>query len=242
VHLVLSAIVAAIVGTIIFLLWYPGFHRDLVGGRELFMLVASVDVVLGPLLTLAIFNPSKPRKELVRDLSMVGIIQLSALVYGLHTVYLARPAWLVFEIDRFRVVSVADIDTDSLSEAKPHLRDLPLTGPGLISAKMPQEDRAYQKAFELSFRGVDLGMQPAAWLDYDGAARTAALRKATTARALMHRFEGRPEQTLIMDAVRDTGKPINELFALPLVGREKAWTILIDSTGEPVGHIAIDIF
>jgi len=62
-----------------------------------------VDVILGPLITLTVFNRSKPRSELVRDLTVVGLIQLAALGYGLWTVFVARPVHLVFEYDRFRV-------------------------------------------------------------------------------------------------------------------------------------------
>jgi len=54
-------------------------------------------VCLGPLLTLAVFDPKK--KELKRDLSIILLIQLSALFYGIYTVSVARPAYIVFAVD-----------------------------------------------------------------------------------------------------------------------------------------------
>jgi len=60
-------------------------------------LVLIVDVCLGPLLTLAVFDPKK--KELKRDLSIILLIQLSALFYGIYTVSVARPAYIVFAVD-----------------------------------------------------------------------------------------------------------------------------------------------
>lgn len=66
---------------------YP--YREISGGRELFLLLVAVDVVMGPLITLMIFNTGKPRRELQLDLIVVGVLQLAALAYGLSTVYAA---------------------------------------------------------------------------------------------------------------------------------------------------------
>ena len=104
IHLTISLALAALAGLLVFAVWYPYPYREISGGRELFILVVTVDVVMGPLMTLAVFNLSKPRKELFRDLAVIAVLQIAALVYGLWTVAVARPVHLVFEIDRFRVV------------------------------------------------------------------------------------------------------------------------------------------
>lgn len=44
------------------------------------------------------------------DLIIIVLLQLSALIYGLHTMAEGRPAWLVFNVDRFDLVRVNDID------------------------------------------------------------------------------------------------------------------------------------
>ena len=62
--------------------WYPYPYRELSGGRELFALVVAVDVVLGPLITLVIFNPAKTRRHLVMDFTVIGLLQVAALAYG----------------------------------------------------------------------------------------------------------------------------------------------------------------
>ena len=105
------------------------------GGRDLFLLVTSVDVVLGPLLTFAVFNLAKGWKHLRRDLAVIGVIQMAALVYGLHTVYIVRPVALVFEVDRFRLVTATDVHEPELPKALPAYRSLPLTGP--VAARHP---------------------------------------------------------------------------------------------------------
>ncbi len=54
IHFSLSLVVAALSAVLVFGLWYPYPYREISGGRELFLLVVTVDVILGPLITLAI--------------------------------------------------------------------------------------------------------------------------------------------------------------------------------------------
>ena len=96
-HLLCSVGVALLAGALVFGLWFPYPYRELAGGRELFLLIVAVDVVCGPLLTMVLYNPAKPRAELWRDLGLVVIIQLAALGYGLHVVWQSRPVYLVQE-------------------------------------------------------------------------------------------------------------------------------------------------
>src|SRR5215831_21153351 len=122
-HLLISATLAALAAALVFGLWYPGFYRAVAGGRDLFLLVTGVDVVLGPLLTFAVFNLAKGWRHLRRDLAVIGVIQLAALLYGLHTVYIVRPVALAFEVDRFRVVAAANVYTPDLPKALPMYRE-----------------------------------------------------------------------------------------------------------------------
>ena len=64
-----------------------------------------MDVVCGPLLTLVLASPRKSRRERWLDFSLIGLIQLAALAYGMHSVWVARPVALVFEVDRLVVVT-----------------------------------------------------------------------------------------------------------------------------------------
>ena len=45
----------------------------------LFLILVAVDVMMGPLITLFIFNRAKPLRELRLDLVVVGALQLAAL-------------------------------------------------------------------------------------------------------------------------------------------------------------------
>ena len=84
-HLLFSVLVAAMVAALVFGIWYPTPYGELAGGQGLFRLIVVVDVICGPLLTLVIYNPKKPRVELFRDIGLVVLIQLGALGYGLNS-------------------------------------------------------------------------------------------------------------------------------------------------------------
>ena len=56
IHFGISLCIAALAAALVFGLWYPYPYREISGGRELFFLLAAVDVIMGPLITLAIFN------------------------------------------------------------------------------------------------------------------------------------------------------------------------------------------
>ena len=58
-HLAGSVLVAALAAALVFLVWYPHPYGLLSGGLHLFLILVSVDVVCGPLLTLVLFNPSE---------------------------------------------------------------------------------------------------------------------------------------------------------------------------------------
>ena len=134
-HLSISLIIAAILATIIFALWYPGDYKNLAGGGQLFWIIVSVDVVIGPLLTCVVFNVTKGRKELWCDLTVIALLQIGALGYGMYTLFDARPVALVFEVDRFRVVSSANVLVTELPQARQEYRSLPLTGPWLLGTR-----------------------------------------------------------------------------------------------------------
>ncbi len=136
IHLLISLGVAALAAVLVFGLWYPGPFRQLAGGRDLFLLVTTVDVILGPVLTFSVFNPAKGMRHLRWDLAVIGFIQLAALGYGLHTVFVARPIAMVFEVDRLRLVTAQEVATKELPNALPRIPKLALDR--ALAARRPQ--------------------------------------------------------------------------------------------------------
>ena len=78
--------------------WYPGILFEAEGGWNGLKLMAAVDLVLGPSLTFIIFNHTKAKKEIVFDLSLIVVIQISAMIWGGLQVYSERPvAFVMYE-------------------------------------------------------------------------------------------------------------------------------------------------
>lgn len=234
-HLGLSVLVALLVAGLVFTLWYPWPYRTASGGQELFLLITAVDVVMGPCLTLAIFNIDKGWRLLRRDLMVIALLQLSALAYGLHTVYAARPVALVFEKDRFRVISVVDVHEAELEKASPEYRRLPLTGPWLLSTR-PPKDEEYADALEMGFKGVDVGQRPIFWQPY-GLSREEALKKARPVSVLYEKYEGRGGE--LDYALSDQNLSREETLFLPMLARED-WVVLLLRNGDIAGFAPFD--
>jgi hypothetical protein len=240
IHLVISFSLALLAAALVFWLWYPYPYREISGGRELFLLVVAVDVILGPLITLAIFNRAKPWSELRRDLVIVALIQLSALGYGLWTVFAARPVHLVFEYDRFRVVHAVDVPPVLLQWAPRDVVALPLTGPTLLSLRPFRDGQEEMEATLAALNGLSLSARPDLWRPYATAKRD-ILKAAKPVSTLKTRF---PLQASAIDAViSQAGRSPDALVYLPMVGRKSFWTVLLDpATADIVAFMPLDSF
>lgn len=240
VHLGVSLVAAVAVATLIFYLWYPWPYRILSGGSHLFVLIASVDVVIGPMLTFVIFNRAKPWRELRRDLIVIGLLQMGALLYGVHTMYVARPVALVYEVDRLRVVTDADVQAGELPQAPPGLRHLPLAGVRLLSTRQARNGDERLKALDMALQGVDVSLRPSFWVAPLGAAEP-ALARAKSIDTMKKQY---PQQTAVIDAaVAEAGVPPAQLKFLPVMARVATWSALVDvATGKPVGFVPLDGF
>ena len=241
IHLTLSLMLAVLAALLVFVVWYPYPYRDISGGRELFLLVVGVDVIMGPLMTLAVFNRNKPRQELRRDLAVIGLLQLLALAYGLWTVAVARPVHLVFEIDRFRVVHAIDVPAELLNRAPQALQRLPLTGPTLLSVREFKDSRESFEATMAALQGAALGARPDFWQSYEQA-KPQVLARARPLADLNARFPARAGE--VAKALQSaTGRLPTSIGYIPMVGRSTFWTVLIDSnTAEVIAFVPIDSF
>lgn len=237
-HLLFSCVIAVAVAGLVFLVWYPAPYAELAGGHGLFWLVIVVDVVCGPLLTFVIFSPAKPRSEIVRDIGLVVLVQFGALLYGLYSVAQARPVWLAFEGNRFRVVSIPDLANQSLDAAPEALRLLSWTGPKLLGVRLAQPtDPDFVQSVKASLEGSHPAFRPARWQSYDAKeVRQSLLPMAK----LTARYPA--EEGSIREAVG--GRDLGQLGYLPLAANNVTdWVVVVDrGTGQPVAHLHLDGF
>lgn len=78
-------------------------------------MMLTIDVIMGPLLGLLVYKEGK--KSLKSDLTVIILLQLSALFYGVYSIEQGRSAWLVYNVDRFELVRKNEIIQDNIAKA-----------------------------------------------------------------------------------------------------------------------------
>ena len=158
-HLLASACALTLVLGLLFIGWYhwPGWYLTAVG--KVLVILCSVDLVLGPTLTLIVANPGKPRRELARDIAIIVAVQLSALTYGTVTLWLGRPLYYTFSVNRLETVPASDVSDAESARAQ---RENPALAPHWYSrarwvwAPLPEDAAAAAKIVQ----GAALGGGP----------------------------------------------------------------------------------
>lgn len=236
IHFLVTAALGACAAALIFLVWFPHPFATMVGGTELFMLVVGCDLALGPLISLVIYNSRKSRRELLADYTIVGIVQIAALVYGVYIVAGTRPVYVAFSTDRLEVVTARDITRVELEAAREPYRSLPLGGPRYVNVVVPPDQG--QDALTQSLKGNEEHQRPKFFVPYQTALRE-IVSKAHVLGMLQRKFPARSAE--IEQAARHAGAPVERLLWLPVHHRKGFWTALIDrQTGLPVRYVALD--
>jgi hypothetical protein len=131
-HLAASTLALSVVLGGLYLGWYrwPGWY--LAVATPVILVMAGVDLALGPLLTLIIANPAKKHRTLARDISIIAAVQLLALGYGSVQLWNGRPLYYVFSGGILQLVQAYDLDPQDARLARanaaqfaPHWYSLP---------------------------------------------------------------------------------------------------------------------
>ena len=199
---------------------------------QLLLLVTVCDVVLGPALTFVAFRPGK--KGLKFDLVVIAMLQLGALGYGVHTVFIARPVFTVFAVDRFELVSEADIEPEQLAKASSAYRELSVTGPRLVAAELPAD--AGERSTLLmaaATQGIDLKHLPQHYRDFD-TVRLKGLAKSMP----VERLREYNEPARVEAVMSDLGRTPQSMRYYPLRGVKRDLTVFVDATTGRILRIA----
>ncbi|HIM07378.1 MAG TPA: hypothetical protein EYG49_02405 [Gammaproteobacteria bacterium] len=81
IHIFISALIFIVLAIMITYLWYPRFLFKTDGGWNGIRLIAGIDFIIGPTLTLIVYKVGK--KGLKLDLVLIGLIQSFCLGFGL---------------------------------------------------------------------------------------------------------------------------------------------------------------
>lgn len=233
IHLGLSALVAAAAMSLIFLLWYPGALAGAQGVSRLVMIMIVVDVVIGPLITLIVYAPGK--KSLLFDLMVVAAMQTVALLYGLKAIESGRPAYVVFNVDRFDVIAVKEVLPDSLERAAPELQ-ISWLGPKWAVANLPADPaQRSQILFSAVSGGADLPQMPEFFVPMEGE-RPQMLKRLHPLEELRKLNSDLRDDAAWQGLLDGFGKEGSELGYLPMAANARDGAVILDAkTGEVLG-------
>lgn len=237
-HLLFSALVTSVIAVWVFVFWFPNPLWKTSGGLGLFGLVVACDLVLGPLFTLIISNPNKRRREWVLDLSVVVLIQLAALGYGVWSVWQARPIYIVFERDLYRVVRVTDIPESMMVDIPVQYRSFPLWGPKYLSLRGFTGLEEQMATTTAEIEGLPMSAQPKFWVAYE----QNSIKGGATGKPLPVFKERFPEFRAEVDSILSrSGVTEDDVFFYPFVDKTSYWTVLVRKTdGRTLGFLPVD--
>jgi hypothetical protein len=236
VHFIATAVLAACAAALIFLVWYPHPFELMVRGLELFTLVVGCDLALGPLLSFVVFNRSKTKFALLVDYTIIGIVQIAGMVYGVYTVAESRPAYIAFLVDRYEVVAARDLKEVDLAAGPARYRPTLLGGPRYVGVRVAEKEREQSLMDELA--GHPAFARPKWYVDVSTLLPDILKRAGTLEELEKKHPDTKP---LIEDALSDLAVPRQQLRWVPISTRAGFWTAIIDArTGLPVRWLNYD--
>ena len=234
-HLAASAGVIAIFCAIVFFIWYPAPYFFIEGTIAVITILIIVDVVLGPLLTLIVFKPGKP--SLKFDLSVIVLIQVSALLYGANTIYSERPYFVPFAIDRFTVIQANQTKTMDLSTINPQI-NYQQPGPSYVYAKRPSDPQIrFQILREAAAGGADIDRHPELYRNF----KTHIPGSFDRSLELDTLAKQYADNKAVIDRFRLRYPDTKSLAFYPLQGKHNNVVLVISrNNAEVIDYIAID--
>ena len=235
-----SAMVAALVAAVVYFVLYPEPYQNILSINSIFLVLLAVDVVCGPLITLLISNPKKSKKETILDFSLIGVLQVAALVYGLYFIWLGRPVVLAFEIDRIAVITASEIEKEKLHESSIGIQSIPWHGLIQVNTRRAKNSDEMFESIDMEAAGISPGGRPGWWLPWDSA-KPAMSERAKPITDLLRRHP--QDANTLQAAIAKTGLNVTQLHYLPLTSSKTTeWIVLLDPQMNIVGHAPVDGF
>lgn len=159
IHLSLSFLVFLVILYFILFEWYPEPFFTAQGGWQGIRLMAFVDLVLGPCLTLIVYNHLKSRRAIQLDMSLIVLVQIGALTWGGYQVYTQRPIALVFWANAFYTVTQEDYSSQGINS--PDFSQYSQYTPPLIYSRKLETQAEVESSKDLTGRLIPIYAQVA---------------------------------------------------------------------------------
>jgi hypothetical protein len=237
-HLLLSLAVLAVCAGMVMFAWYPYPFLILTHSGALAAALIIAVSLAAPALTWLIATPGKDKPKLLFDLVVIGLIQVSAVAWGMYNLSEQKPYFMVFAVDRFDVLARGQV-FGRIDDAT--FLDKPFSGPIMRYAEMPAtESTAYQRLLqEVMFEGKpDIQFRPEFWSPY-GERKHLALQAA---RPLADLRAERPESADCIDGLTgEHSTDIAQLRFVPAMMGDGYFAVVLDGgSGGVVGYIKTD--
>lgn len=165
IHLLLSVLVAVICLSIVFFIWYPSPLATAVGVTQIFLMMLAIDVTVGPILGFIVYKEGK--KTLKMDLTVIILLQLSALGYGIYSIEQGRPVWIAYNVDRFEMIRKNEIITDHIDQALAQFQHTPWFKPQYAAVQFAQDKKQREEdMFAEVLAGISLAQKPERYVDF----------------------------------------------------------------------------
>ena len=123
-----------------------------------------IDVILGPLLGLLVYKESK--KTLKFDLSVIILIQIAALCYGVFSIEQGRPAWLVYNVNRFELVRKNELVDTNIQHVQPQSQKPSWFKPQYVATEFAKDIQQHNdEMFAEVFSGISISQRPERYVE-----------------------------------------------------------------------------
>ncbi|MFN0296071.1 TfpX/TfpZ family type IV pilin accessory protein [Acinetobacter albensis] len=224
-HLVISFLIALLVMGLVFFVWYPFPLANAVGVTHIFLMMLTIDVIVGPLLGLLVYKQDK--KSLKFDLIVIIAIQIAALCYGIYSIEQGRPTWLAYNVDRFELIRKNDIIQNGLKYAQPQFQQVSWFKPQYVAVNFAKDvKQRNDDMFAEVLGGVSLAQKPARYVDFAQAKEQ--IQKRAQKLELLLQYNNKTDVDKVLSKY-----PQATAF-LPMKANAVDMTVLIDVKGQVV--------
>lgn len=236
-HFLITLVLSAAAAALVFFVWFPEPFHDMLGGTRLFEIMVLCDLGLGPLSSFIVYNSRKSRRALLFDYTVIGVIQLTAFVYGVYAVANNRPAYVVYVGDRFEVIPAGAIEDADLARGGDYARR-PHWGPQLVAIREASDAEELNKMLFSGLAGKDYSVLPEYYIPYEQDVAEVKQRSKPVSDLEKRHQEAQP---LVARAVEELQLPVERLLWMPVMHKNGFWTVLLDAeTGQPVSWLPVD--
>ena len=227
-HLSISFLIALLVIGLVFFVWYPAPLAKAVGVTNIFLMMLAIDVIVGPILGWLVYQEGK--KTLKFDLSVIILIQIAALCYGVFSIEQGRPAWLVYNVDRFELVRKNELVDTNIQQAQPQFQQPSWFKPQYVATEFAKDtQQRNDEMFAEIFSGISISQRPERYVELTQAKTQIQQRALPLEELKQYNSKADVEKTLAKYPNAEAWLPLkaNAIDMVILVNKESASIIKI---------------